>query len=165
MCEEKIFWLQSMYNAIICVNQSFVVKHSGASCLTLSFNLSNLKMKSSTAKVVSSLRDLTNHLFLDMNPWLNGNLLLKIIIYCTNPKGLKRFCHCFSFNCLKYWKNSGHAQGFSNLITQTVLAWSISSDYCNYIELELFGWPSFFPWIIKNTIKKKASPNSFQRHL
>ena len=39
----KIFQLQFMWNAIGCINQRFVFKNSGISCLALIFNLKNLR--------------------------------------------------------------------------------------------------------------------------
>ena len=43
LCEVKIFQLQSMSNAIRCIDQRFAFKNSGISCLALIFNLSNLR--------------------------------------------------------------------------------------------------------------------------
>ena len=39
ICEEKIFQLQSMLNAIICIEKMFAVKNSGVSCLISMFDL------------------------------------------------------------------------------------------------------------------------------
>ena len=41
MCKKKIFQLQSMSSAVMCVDQSCVVKNIGASCLTSLFDYSN----------------------------------------------------------------------------------------------------------------------------
>ena len=41
LCEVKIFLLQSLSNAITCIDQRFADKDSGISCLALIFNLSN----------------------------------------------------------------------------------------------------------------------------
>ena len=50
MCEEKIFQLQSMSDAIIDVNQYLDAKNSGASCLTLIFGLRNPTLKTQLVK-------------------------------------------------------------------------------------------------------------------
>ena len=42
LCKLKIYQLQSMLNAIRCIDQRFVFKNSGISCLALIFNLKNL---------------------------------------------------------------------------------------------------------------------------
>ena len=41
LCEVKIFQLQSMLNAIRCIDQRFAFKNSRISCLALIFNLKN----------------------------------------------------------------------------------------------------------------------------
>ena len=43
LCDVKNFQLQSMSNAITCIDKRFVVKDSGRSCVALIFNLSNQK--------------------------------------------------------------------------------------------------------------------------
>ena len=43
LCEVKIFQLQSMSNAIRCIDQRFAFKNSRISCLALIFNLNNLR--------------------------------------------------------------------------------------------------------------------------
>ena len=42
LCEVKIFQLQSMSNAIRCIDQRFAFKNYRISCLALIFNLNNL---------------------------------------------------------------------------------------------------------------------------
>ena len=41
LCEVKIFQLQSMSNAIRCIDQRFAFENSRISCLALIFNLTN----------------------------------------------------------------------------------------------------------------------------
>ena len=41
LCKVKIFQLQSMSNAIRCIDQRFAVKNSSISCLALIFKLKN----------------------------------------------------------------------------------------------------------------------------
>ena len=41
LCEVKIFQLQSMSNAVRCIDQRFAFKNSGISCLALIYNLNN----------------------------------------------------------------------------------------------------------------------------
>ena len=43
LCEVKMFQLQSMSNAITCINKRLAVENYGASCQALIFNLSNLR--------------------------------------------------------------------------------------------------------------------------
>ena len=43
LCKLKIFPLQSMWNAIRCIDQRFAFKNSGISCLAMIFNLNNQK--------------------------------------------------------------------------------------------------------------------------
>ena len=50
LCKVRIFQLQDMLNALTCINQRFVLKNSGISCLAMIFNLSNLRMTILDAK-------------------------------------------------------------------------------------------------------------------
>ena len=51
LCKLKIYQLQSMLNAIRCIDQRFVFKNSGISCLALIFNLKNLSTTVLYAKI------------------------------------------------------------------------------------------------------------------
>ena len=44
LCEVKIFQLQSMLNALRCINERFAFKNSCISCLALIFKLKNLSI-------------------------------------------------------------------------------------------------------------------------
>ena len=57
MSKEQIFQLQSMSTAKMLVNQRFVVKNSDVYCLKLIFDLSKLKMKSSTQNQTAQASD------------------------------------------------------------------------------------------------------------
>ena len=67
MCKMKIFQLQSLLNATICINHRFeprILVYLSESCLTDSssqLDLSNPKVKSSMQKVSASLLDMTIH--------------------------------------------------------------------------------------------------------
>ena len=50
LCKVKIFQLQSMLNAIRCIDPRFAFKNSGLSCLALIFHLSNLRTTTLHAK-------------------------------------------------------------------------------------------------------------------
>ena len=77
LCEVKIFQLQSVSNAIQCIDRRFAFKNSRISCLALIFNFKNpsttvLYAKKSVAGG-EILRDI--YLFftaIDTNPWLSG---------------------------------------------------------------------------------------------
>ena len=67
LCEVKIFWLQSMLNAIRCIDQRFEIKNSCISCLALIFNLKNytnipLCKKFLYAKIGCRWRNTTSHI-------------------------------------------------------------------------------------------------------
>ena len=72
----KIFRLQSMSNAIRCINQRFAFKSSGISCLALIFNLSNLRTTILQAKKLLQVATLqVTYCFfplIDTNLWLSG---------------------------------------------------------------------------------------------
>ena len=78
LCKVKIFQLQSMSNAIRCIDQRFAFKNSGISCLALIFNFNNprttvLKAKKSVAATCRR-RNATSHIpfnrAIDTNQWL-----------------------------------------------------------------------------------------------
>ena len=52
LCKVKIFQLQSMSNAIRCIDQRFAFKNSGISCLALIFNLNNARTYNPVRKSV-----------------------------------------------------------------------------------------------------------------
>ena len=65
LCEVKIFQLQSMLNAIRCIDQRFVFKNSRISCLTLIFKLKNPSMTVLYAKKsVEGGENMTSHILL-----------------------------------------------------------------------------------------------------
>ena len=77
LCEVKIFQLQSMSNAIRCIDQRFAFKNSRISCLALIFNLKNPSMTVLYAKksvAGSEILRLMYCLFraIDTNQWLSG---------------------------------------------------------------------------------------------
>ena len=77
LCEVKIFQLQSMSNAIRCIDQRFVFKNSGISCPALIFNLNNLSTTVLYAKKLvagGEIRRVIYRFFLaiDTNQWFSG---------------------------------------------------------------------------------------------
>ena len=74
----KIFQLQSMLNAIRCINQRFAFKNSGISCLALIFNLNNPITTVLHAKKLVAGCEMQNmghipfFLAINMNQWLSG---------------------------------------------------------------------------------------------
>ena len=52
LCKMKTFQLQSMSNAIKCIDQRFAFKNSGISCLALIFNLKNPRTTVLYAKIL-----------------------------------------------------------------------------------------------------------------
>ena len=78
-CDVKIFQLQSMPNAIRCIDKMFVFKNSGISSLALIFILSNLQSQNDNLerkKAVPGcdMRRVIFHFFqaIDTNLWLSG---------------------------------------------------------------------------------------------
>ena len=73
LCKAKIFHLQSISNAIKCINQRFAFKYSHILCLALIFNL-----KIQVLQVLQSCTQknyLLIYLFfpvIDTNQWLSG---------------------------------------------------------------------------------------------
>ena len=63
LCNVNVFQLQSMSNAIGCINQRFVFKNSGILCLALIFNLNNLRTTVLYAqKIRCRWRNTTSHI-------------------------------------------------------------------------------------------------------
>ena len=61
MCKEKIFQLQSILNAMICIDKRFAFKNSGE-LSGLNSQLESSKMKIQQAKICSKLLDLMIHI-------------------------------------------------------------------------------------------------------
>ena len=77
MCEVKIFQLQSMSNAIRCINQRFAYKNSRISCLALIFNLKSPSTTVLYAKQLVAGGEIRRVIYsffraIDMNQWLRG---------------------------------------------------------------------------------------------
>ena len=77
LCKVKIFQLQSMSNAIRCIDQRFAFKNSRISCLALKFNLKNPSTTVLYAKKLvagGEIRQVMYHfpLIFYTNKWLNG---------------------------------------------------------------------------------------------
>ena len=73
----KTFQLQSMLNAIGCINQRFAFKNSRISCLALIFNLKNLSTTVLYAKKLVAGGKILRVIYsifseIDTNQWLSG---------------------------------------------------------------------------------------------
>ena len=92
-CQEKIFQLQSqaMSNAITCINKRFAVKNYGICCLTLIFNLNNLRMTMLQSKTLVQECEIWRVIFslfryIDTKLWLSGgDKLLWVWRYGFDP--------------------------------------------------------------------------------
>ena len=79
LCEVKIFQLQSMSNAIRCIDQRFAFKNSRISCLALIFNLKNPSTTVMYAKKLVAGGEIGRVIYrffralaINMNQWLSG---------------------------------------------------------------------------------------------
>ena len=80
LCKVKIFQLQSMSNAIRCIDQRFAFKNSRISCLALIFNLKNpsktvlYRLHAKKSVAAGEILRVIYRVFrpIDTNQWLSG---------------------------------------------------------------------------------------------
>ena len=79
LCKVKIFQLQSMSNAIKCIDQRFAFKNFAISCLALIFNLKNPSTTVLYAKKLVAGGEIGRVIYrffralaINMNQWLSG---------------------------------------------------------------------------------------------